>query len=183
MRSKGYSTWYVCLSVCLQLFWYYRLRGDLWTIPMASELWECEKQKGDFPKKDFVQEICCENSEKGNMDNQHWLTSTKFSLFSGLWRYEVTQHCSIRYPLIPLAFVRARSWLCFRDDLCTIEKIIRKRELVREIVWSQQLERCGTRPFKSPKDHSPECEFLNKDESCWRTCWLFQYIINTIYLP
>ena len=47
MRSEGYSSWFVCLSVCVcvsrRLFWHYSLRGDLLAILAASELREPEK--------------------------------------------------------------------------------------------------------------------------------------------
>ena len=41
----------VCLSVCRRLFWHYRLRGGLLAIPVASELREPEKYRGDFLKR------------------------------------------------------------------------------------------------------------------------------------
>ena len=43
MCSKGYGSWFVCLSVCPRLFWHYRPQDDLWAIPVASEQQDLEK--------------------------------------------------------------------------------------------------------------------------------------------
>ena len=48
MRSEGYSSWFVCVCVCVRLFCHYRLRGGLLAAPAASKLREPEKWKGDF---------------------------------------------------------------------------------------------------------------------------------------
>ena len=57
----------VCLSVCRRLFWHYRLRGGLLTIPAASELREPEKEKGDFPETTVFERYAVKTSEKVNL--------------------------------------------------------------------------------------------------------------------
>ena len=85
MRSEGYSTWSVCLSVCLfvcfclRLFSDYRLRGGLRAIPTASVVQGHEKQCGDFAETTAFERYGVKTSEKANM---HWLTSSRFSPFS-----------------------------------------------------------------------------------------------------
>ena len=48
MRSEGYGSCSVFLSVCLRLFSHYRLRGGLSAIPTALAVHGLEKQNGDF---------------------------------------------------------------------------------------------------------------------------------------
>ena len=71
MRSEGYSSWFVCLSVCRRLFWYYRLRGGLLAMPAASELREPEKLVGDFPETTAFERYAAKKAKK-----PIWKTST-----------------------------------------------------------------------------------------------------------
>ena len=70
MRSEGYGSWFVCLSVCLcvcvcrRIFWHYRLRGGLLAIPAASELCELEIYKGDFPETTAFERYAVKTSKK-----------------------------------------------------------------------------------------------------------------------
>ena len=73
MPSEGYSSWFVCLSVCRRLFWHYWLQGGLLVISAASELRKPEKQKGDFPEMTTL-EICLENKRKSQYASSCWLT-------------------------------------------------------------------------------------------------------------
>ena len=68
MRSKGYGSWFVCVSVFRRLFWHCRQRGGLLAIPAASELREPEK-KGDFPETTAFERYAVKTSEKANMHN------------------------------------------------------------------------------------------------------------------
>ena len=51
MRTKGYSSWFVCQSVCVCVLMFIltlRLRGGLVAMPSASEL--CKPENSDFPE-------------------------------------------------------------------------------------------------------------------------------------
>ena len=80
MRSEGYSSWFVflsvCMSVCRRLFWHYRLRGVLLAIPAASKLREPEKENGDFPETTVFERYAVKTSEKANVHNRTGLTAT-----------------------------------------------------------------------------------------------------------
>ena len=81
MRSEGYGSWLVCLSVCLlsvcrRLFWHYRLRGGPLAIPADSELREPENLLGDFPETTSFERYAVKTSEKANMHNRTGLTAT-----------------------------------------------------------------------------------------------------------
>ena len=75
----------VCLSVCLRLFSDYRLRGSLCAIPTSSVLQGHEKQCSDFAETTAFERYGVKTSEKANMHNEHWLTSTAFSPFGASW--------------------------------------------------------------------------------------------------
>ena len=83
MHSQGYSNWSVCvcLFVCLST-----------AILAAYERYQqlqCYKgmknNVGDFAETTALQRYGVKTSEKANMHNQHWLTSTRFSPFSTPW--------------------------------------------------------------------------------------------------
>ena len=74
-----------CLFVCQRLFSHYRLRGGLRAIPTASVLQGQENQCCDFAETTAFERYGVKTSEKNNMHNEHWLTSTRFSPFSAPW--------------------------------------------------------------------------------------------------
>ena len=59
----------VCLSVCHQLFWHYRLQGGPWAIPTASKQREPENKNGVFPEATAFGKHGVKTSEKTNMHN------------------------------------------------------------------------------------------------------------------
>ena len=65
-------------------------------IPTASVLQGQEKQCGDFAETTAFDRYGVKTSEKANMHNEHWLTSTRFSLFSAPWTNEVTKGICIQ---------------------------------------------------------------------------------------
>ena len=69
MRSEGYSSRSVCLSVCLRLFSHYRLRGGLCAIPTGSVLQGQENKCGDFAETTAFERYDMKTSEKANMHN------------------------------------------------------------------------------------------------------------------
>ena len=66
MRSEGYSSRSVCLSVCLRLFSDYRLRGGLCAMPTSSVLQGHEKKCGDFAETTGFERYGVKTSEKAN---------------------------------------------------------------------------------------------------------------------
>ena len=50
-----------------------------------------EKQTGDFAEMTAFKRYGVKTSEKANMHNEHWLTSTAFSPFGAPWTNEVTK--------------------------------------------------------------------------------------------
>ena len=60
-------------------------------IPTASVLQGQENQCGDFAETTAFERYGVKTSEKANMHNEHWLTSTRFSQFSAPWTNEVTK--------------------------------------------------------------------------------------------
>ena len=85
MRSEGYSTWSVCLSslsmTILALQATRRLMGDTNSFSATR----ARKKRGDFAETTAFERYGVKTSEKANMHNEHWLTSTRFSPFSALW--------------------------------------------------------------------------------------------------
>ena len=64
MRSEGYGTWFVCLSVCHPEFWHYRLCDGHPAIPAASALQGHENERGIFPETTAYQRYGVITSEK-----------------------------------------------------------------------------------------------------------------------
>ena len=87
MRSEGYSSRSVCLSVCLCVFVYdYSRATDYEAIyERFQQLQEQETQCGDFAETTAFERYGVKTSEKANMHDEHWLTSTRFSPFSAPW--------------------------------------------------------------------------------------------------
>ena len=82
MRSEGYSTWSVCLSVCLSV-------QTSWTTGYGAayeryQQLQCYKGMKNNNVTAF-ERYGVKTSEKANMHNEHWLTSTRFSPFSAPW--------------------------------------------------------------------------------------------------
>ena len=79
----------VCLSACLFVYDYifsdYRLRGGSCAIPTSSVLQGHENKTGDFAETTAFERYGVKTSEKANMHNEHWLTSTAFSPFCAPW--------------------------------------------------------------------------------------------------
>ena len=69
MCSKGYSSWFVCLSVCVSML-ILALQSVLLTIPAASELRGPYKIKRRFSWNDCVWDICHENKWKSKYSNR-----------------------------------------------------------------------------------------------------------------
>ena len=81
MRSEGYSSWSVCLSVCLSVDDYSRTTGYEAAYERYQQL-QCYKGM-----KNNVAILLkrLRSRDMANMHNQHWLTSTRFSPFSAPW--------------------------------------------------------------------------------------------------
>ena len=80
MRSEGYSTWSVCLSVCLSttilgLQATGRLMSDT---NRFSAIYKDMKKSGDFAETTAFERYGVKTSENANIPNEHWLTSTRF---------------------------------------------------------------------------------------------------------
>ena len=79
MRSKGYSSWSVCLSVCLSVNDYSHTTGYEAAYERYQQL-QCYKGMknncADFAETTAFERYGVKTSEKGNMHNQHWLTAT-----------------------------------------------------------------------------------------------------------
>ena len=75
MRSEGYSSRSVCVSVCLSCL----------STTILGLLQGHEKESGDFAETTAVERYGVKTSEKANMHNKHWLTSTAFSPFGAPW--------------------------------------------------------------------------------------------------
>ena len=86
MRSEGYSSRSVCVSVCLFVYGYYRTTGYEAAYELYQHL-QCYKgtKCGDFAEKIAFERYGVKTSEKANMHNEHWLTSTAFSPFGAPW--------------------------------------------------------------------------------------------------
>ena len=98
MRSEGYSSRSVCLSVCLFVSDYSRTTGYEAAYERYQQL-QCYKSKkicGDFAETTAFERYGVKTSEKANMHNEHWLTSTRFSPFSAPWTNEVTKGICIQ---------------------------------------------------------------------------------------
>ena len=99
MRSEGYSSRSVCLSVCLFVSDYSRTTGyeaAYKAIPTDSVLIGQEKNYADFAETTVFERYGVKTSEKANMHDEHWLTSTRFSPFSAPWTNEVTKGICIQ---------------------------------------------------------------------------------------
>ena len=81
MRSEGYSSWSVRLSVCLSVDDYSRTTGYEVAYERYQQL-QCYKGM-----KNNVAILLkrLRSRDMANMHNQHWLTSTRFSPFSAPW--------------------------------------------------------------------------------------------------
>ena len=80
MRSKGYSSRSVCLCVCVSV---YEVAYERY---QQLQCYKGKKNKcGDFAETIAFKTYGVNSSEKANMHNEHWLTSTRFSLFSAPW--------------------------------------------------------------------------------------------------
>ena len=75
----------VCLSTTIRGLVDYRLRGGLCAIPTSSVLQGHEKECGDFAETTAFERYGVKTSEKANMHNENWLTSTAFSPFGASW--------------------------------------------------------------------------------------------------
>ena len=64
MRSEGYGSRSVILSVCPHEFSQYRLQGGQWVAPTGCEQWEDGYQCGDFPETTVFQRYGVKTSEK-----------------------------------------------------------------------------------------------------------------------
>ena len=95
MRSEGYSnrSVTVCLSDCLFVGDFSRTTGYEAAHERYQQL-QCYKGKkikgGDFARYGV------KTSEKANMHNEHWLTSTAFSPFGEPWTNKVTKGICIQ---------------------------------------------------------------------------------------
>ena len=82
-----YSSRSVCLSVCLST-------TILDLALQATKQLQCYKGKKNNVSilvKRLRREIWHENKRKSQLDNEHWLTPTRFRPFSGPWTNEVTK--------------------------------------------------------------------------------------------
>ena len=101
MRSEGYSSRSVtvCLSVCLFVGDFSRTTGYEAAHERYQQL-QCYKGKkrkgGDFAETTAFERYGVKTSEKANMHNEHWLTSTAFSTFGDPWTNKVTKGICIQ---------------------------------------------------------------------------------------
>ena len=73
----------MCLSVCLSTT-ILVLQATRWLISDTNSFSVTRKEKycGDFAETTAFERYGVKTSEKANMHNEHWLTSTRFSPFS-----------------------------------------------------------------------------------------------------
>ena len=78
----------VCLSVCLFVYNYSRTTGYEAAYERYQHL-QCYKgtknKTGNFAETTAFERYGVKTSEKANMHNEHWLTSTAFSPFGAPW--------------------------------------------------------------------------------------------------
>ena len=68
-------------------------------IPTVSVLQGQEKECGDFVETTAFERYGVKTSEKANMHNEHWLTSTSFSPFSAPWTKNVPKGMCIQVQI------------------------------------------------------------------------------------
>ena len=92
MRSEGYSSLSVCLSVCLSM----TILAPRATRRLISDTNSFSATKArkyiydDLAETTAFEKYGVKTIEKANMHNEHWLTSTRFSPFNAPWTNEVT---------------------------------------------------------------------------------------------
>ena len=81
MRSEGYSS----RSVYLSVYDYSRTTGYEAAYERYQQL-QCYKgKKNNVVEMTAFKRYSVKTSEKANMHNEHWLTSTRFSPFNAPW--------------------------------------------------------------------------------------------------
>ena len=91
MRSEGYSSRSVCVSVCLSVclfvYDYSRTTGYEAAYERYQHLqcYKGMKKCGDFAETTVFERYGVKTSERANMHNEHWLSSTAFSPFGAPW--------------------------------------------------------------------------------------------------
>ena len=87
MNAQRGLQYLVCVSVCLFVCLSTTILAlqAMRRLMSASVLQGQEKECGDFAETTAYERYGVKTSEKANMHNEHWFTSTRFSPFSAPW--------------------------------------------------------------------------------------------------